>query len=143
MKNFILIAIILLIALSCGTNKNTTNMEKPPVQVGDTISISSDKTEYEILIIEPGFNAWLNSIAQPKGYYSQEYLENRNVFYVNEWNSRVNQRRRYNADLYELPIDYSPNIDYGYDVNYQLYNYFIYFQNRYKQNLLGGRVPPN
>ncbi len=48
-----------------------------------------------------------------------------------------------NPNLYELQIDYQSNIDYGYDVNYKLYNYFVYFQNRYKQNLLGGRIPPN
>ena len=28
-------------------------------------------------------------------------------------------------------------IDYGYDVNYKLYNYFIYFQLTYKQQLTG------
>ncbi|MGB6268563.1 MAG: DUF6146 family protein [Olleya sp.] len=143
MKNLILIAAILLIAFSCGTNKKIATLEKPPAQVGDTITLSSDETEYDIIIIEPGFNAWLNSVAQPKGFYSQQYLENKNIFYVTEWNNRVLQPQRFNTNLYEIQIDYRPNIDYGYDVNYQLYNYFVFFQNRYKQNLLGGRVPPN
>ena len=65
------------------------------------------------------------------------------MFYVTTWNSRVLQPQRFNPNLYEMQIDYKANIDYGYDVNYQLYNYFVYFQNRYKQNLLGGRIPPN
>ncbi|MEZ4968130.1 MAG: DUF6146 family protein [Flavobacteriaceae bacterium] len=107
---------------------------------GDTISIKDDKTEYEIIIIEPGFNLWLQSIAKPEGFYSQSYLENRNRIMVLEWNQRVMQPFRYNPNLYELRIDYDPNIDYGYEVNYKLYNYFIYFQRKYNQRL-GPFVP--
>ncbi|PKG50972.1 MULTISPECIES: DUF6146 family protein [Olleya] len=143
MKNLILIAAILFIAFSCGTNKKTATITKDAAQVGDTITLSSDDSDYEILIIEPGFNAWLASRARPKGFHSQSFLENKNIFYVTQWNTRVMQPQRYNATLYEMQIDYRSNIDYGYDVNYQLYNYFVYFQNRYKQNLLGGRIPTN
>ena len=104
---------------------------------GDTITISSDKTEYEVLIIEPGFNFWLQSTARAKGYYSQTYLENRNQIYVAEWNRRVLQPQIYDTNLYELEINYQPNIDYGYEVNYKMYNYFIYFQRKYNQRLAG------
>ena len=141
MKHLILIVALLLIVFSCATNKKITSKALTNAQVGDTISINSD--DYEILIIEPGFNTWLVSRAKPKGFYSQQYLENKNMFYVTTWNSRVLQPQRFKANLYEMQIDYSANIDYGYDVNYQLYNYFVYFQNRYNQNLLGGRIPPN
>ena len=37
--------------------------------------------------------------------------------------------------LYELRIDYDTRTDYGYEVNYKLYNYFVYFQMKYKQQL--------
>ena len=103
--------------------------------VNDTVEIASDETEYEIIIIEPGFNFWLNSVARPEGYYSQGFLENRNYIWVTEWNSRVLQPQRFSPNLYELQINYIPNIDYGYEVNYKLYNYFIYFQRRYNQRL--------
>ena len=106
----------------------------------DTITIADEKTEYQIIIIEPGFDFWLQSVARPEGYHSQSYLENRNHIYVMEWNSRVSQPFTYNPDLYELHIDYDPNIDYGYEVNYKLYNYFIYFQRKYNQRL-GPFVP--
>ena len=36
-----------------------------------------------------------------------------------------------------MQIDYQAHIDYGYEVNYKLYNYFIYFQIQYKQRLAG------
>lgn len=138
--NFIIILIFAIILISCGSSKESlsiSNAEKKAFEQveGDTITISSDKTEYEIIIIEPGFYTWLNSIAKPEGYYSQSFLENRNYLMVLEWNQRVLQPMRYNPNLYELQIDYSQNIDYGYEVNYKLYNYFIYFQRKYNQRL--------
>lgn len=138
--NFIIILIFAIIFISCGSSKKSlsiSNAEKKAFEQveGDTITISSDKTEYEIIIIEPGFYTWLNSIAKPEGYYSQSFLENRNYLMVLEWNQRVLQPMRYNPNLYELQIDYSRNLDYGYEVNYKLYNYFIYFQRKYNQRL--------
>ena len=106
----------------------------------DTIEIKSDKTEYEIIIIEPGFNFWLQSIAKPEGYYSQSYLETRNRILVSNWNQRVLQPMRFDPNLYQMQIDYEPHIDYGYEVNFKLYNYFIYFQRKYRQRL-GPFVP--
>ncbi|NNE32758.1 MAG: hypothetical protein HKN40_10350 [Winogradskyella sp.] len=103
----------------------------------DTVSISSDETDYEILIIEPGFNVWLESVARPEGYYSQQFLESRNALYVQAWNQRNLQPQTYDPNLYELRIDYDTTTDYGYEVNYKLYNYFIYFQRKYKQQLTG------
>ena len=139
-KIFGLFAIVVLVAGSCGSTKETLAISEEEKmaftqQEGDTIKIASDKTEYEIIIIEPGYNFWLQSIARPEGYYSQSYLENRNNIYVIEWNQRVLQPFRFDPNLYELQIDYSPNIDYGYEVNYKLYNYFIYFQRKYNQRL--------
>ncbi len=107
---------------------------------GDTIRIASDETEYEIIIIEPGFNFWLKSIARPEGYYSQSFLESRNKIYVLNWNQRVLQPRQYDPNLYELQINYDSFTDYGYEVNYKLYNYFLYFQRKYSQQL-GPFVP--
>lgn len=106
----------------------------------DTITIENDSLEYEIIIIDPGFNSWIQSIARPRGFYSQSFLESRNIYYVTEWNRRALQPMRYNPNLYEMQINYQPNIDYGYEVNYQLYNYFIYFQRKYGQRL-GSFVP--
>ncbi|MDL5511807.1 DUF6146 family protein [Arenibacter sp. M-2] len=135
----------LLFLANCSSTKqaiSVTEAEKAAFSQteGDTITIRDEKTEYEIIIIEPGFDLWLQSIAKPKGFYSQSYLENRNRIMVQEWNQRVMQPFRYSPNLYELRIDYDPNIDYGYEVNYKLYNYFIYFQRKYNQRL-GPFVP--
>ena len=139
MKTFVYILVASGLLVGCNTSgtaiKNTNDITN--IHEQDTVRIANDDIEYEIIIIEPGFNSWLVSTAQPKGYYSQQYLEGRNRLYVTEWNSRVLQPHNFNPNLYEMRIDYDPSIDYGYEVNYKLYNYFIYFQLTYKQKLTG------
>lgn len=103
----------------------------------DTIRIANDSLEYEVIIIDPGFNVWLASRAFPRGYLAQTYMENKNNFYITEWNNRVLQPQRFSPNLYEMSIDYDRSIDYGYEVNYLIYNYMIYFQNTYNQKLFG------
>jgi len=123
---------------SCNSTKQTsTPNEEIAVSDQDTVRIANEELEYEIIIIEPGFNVWLVSTARPEGYYSQSFLESRNLLYVAEWNRRVINGTQYDPSLYEMQIDYQQGIDYGYEVNYKLYNYFIYFQRRYKQKLAG------
>lgn len=136
---FVSIAFMLL-SLSCKSTKEAVIVSDEEKAIfnqeeGNSHTIDSEEIEYEITIIDPGFDTWLRSIAKPEGYYSQSYLENRNAIYVTEWNSRVLQPQRYDPNLYELQISYDSSIDYGYDVNYQLYNYFIYFQRKYNQRL--------
>lgn len=124
---------------ACNTNKMVISnaSEGMSVTEQDTVRIANEEIEYEIMIIEPGFNAWLMSIAKPEGYYSQGFLESRNLLYVAEWNRRVLGGTQYDPNLYQMQIDYRFGIDYGYEVNYKLYNYFIYFQRKYKQRLTG------
>lgn len=129
---------LLLCLMGCKTSNTPSLADSETVQsqkLSDTINMRSDDGEYEIIIIEPGFYGWLQSIARPPGYYSQSFLESRNRLLVQEYNLRVLQPMQYNPNLYEMRIDYQPNINYGYDLNYQLYNYFIYFQLQYKQKL--------
>lgn len=134
MKRILYIFSIALVIISCGSYQSTsTNTDNVPEE--DIVRIANDDVEYEITIIEPGFNAWLASIARPEGYYSQSFMESRNNIYVMEWNSRVLQVNRFDPNLYEMRIDYRPNIDYGYEVNYKLYNYFIYFQLTHNERL--------
>lgn len=138
MKNISFISICLgALLVACSGNKKmiTDNSTSSTEAVSDTVSIANEDLEYEIIIIEPGFNQWLNSVARPEGFYSQSFMENRNRLFVIEWNSRVMQSQRFDSNLYEMQIDYQSNIDYGYEVNYKLYNYFLYFQDKYKQRL--------
>lgn len=138
MKKYIFIGLFLALLSSCSTQKNSSSTVVDSIpKNNDTIRIANDVLEYEVIIIEPRFNSWLVSQARPRGYYSESYLESRNKLYVMEWNNRVMQTQQYNTNLYELRIDYDSNIHYGYEVNYLIYNYFIFFQLNYKQQLAG------
>lgn len=131
MKNILYLALALIFVYSCATTKSK-DLEGT-ASTNDTVRIANDSLEYEIIIIEPGFSTFLNSIAKPEGYYSQNYLENKNQFLVTDYNQRVLQSQRYNPDLYPWQIDYDRNTDYGYEVNYKLYNYFVFFSRKYNQ----------
>jgi hypothetical protein len=141
-KNLLPVVIIVLLIISCNTQNNVSSTDTraaATATASDTIRIANEELEYEVIIIDPGFNTWLASRARPRGYYSQQHLENKNRFWVTEWNSRFLQPQRY-GDLYLMQIDYNNNIDYGYEVNYLLYNYLVYFQQTTGQRL-GGIVP--
>lgn len=141
MKKCISILIVLLIIVACSaTSQNIASANTASTsskKISDTVRIANDSLEYEVIIIDNGFSTWLASRAYPRNYYSLQYLENKNYLYVTEWNNRVLQPQRYNPNLYEMSINYRPDIHYGYEVNYLIYNYMIYFQNTYKQKLWG------
>lgn len=139
MKTILLILGLSLTIFSCGPGKKGVKNSSDTVATeNDTIRIANDSLEYEIIIIEPGFDSWLLS-QPPKGHYGQSYLETKNRMFVADYNSRVLQPGRYPRNLYAERINYDPTVDYGYEVNYLLYNYFMYFQDKYNQHLTGGR----
>ncbi len=117
-------------ACSSSPMKNTSNTPKE-----EPVVIANDSLEYEIIIIDPGFTTFLNSIAKPEGFYSQQYLENKNRLYVTTWNYRAQNPLQFNSTVYENVIDYNPNINYGYEVNYKLFNYFEFAQRKYRMSL--------
>jgi hypothetical protein len=139
MKNYIYIAgIILAVIISCTSSKSVVSKSEQTITTqNDTVRIANDELEYEVIIIDPGFNTWLVSRAFPRDYHSQSFMENKNRFWISEWNTRVLQPFRYDPNLYGMNIDYNSNIDYGYEVNYLIYNYLVYFQNTNKQKLFG------
>ena len=141
MKYIILVlSLVFALFVACNTTQNSTAFEDKPKLANDTIRIANKEIEYEVIIIDGGFTSWFNSYAKPKGYYSQSYLEARNNIWVLEWNRRAMLPFQYNPNLYEMNINYQNNTNYGYDVNYMIYNYLVYFQLTNKEKL-GGFVP--
>ncbi|MBV2196610.1 MAG: hypothetical protein KUL78_08930 [Flavobacterium sp.] len=137
---FLLLFALVTILIACTASQDKMSFDDKPKLESDTIRISNEKLEYEVLIFDVGFSSWFNSFAKPRNYYSQSYLESRNRVWVLEWNRRAIQATQYNADMYALSIDYQQNIDYGYEVNYMLYYYLVYFQLTNNQRL-GGFTP--
>lgn len=134
MKKLLYTCILAGIIIGCASTSSKLDTSNTVVNPSDTLRIANDSLEYEILIIEPGFNRWLVT-QPPRGYYEQFWLENRNIFYVTEYNNRVINSTQYGSNIYIQQIDYQRSEDYGYEVNYLLYNWFEYFQERYNQKL--------
>ncbi|MHB0754635.1 DUF6146 family protein [Polaribacter sp. M15] len=135
LTQIIAIFILTLSFWACGSSSTIT---KKVTEKEEPVVIANDSLEYEIIIIDPGFTYFLNAIAQPEGFYAQSYLEARNRAWVITWNQRFQNPSQFNDRIYENRIDYQPNIDYGYEVNYKLFNYFLFAQRKYKMSLGGG-----
>ncbi|MFK5982452.1 MAG: DUF6146 family protein [Flavobacteriaceae bacterium] len=135
MKNLAILLVFFTLFYSCNSNKTAlknNNSETQNSIKNDTIRIANDELEYEIIIFETGFESWL-ATQPPKGHYGINYLENKNRLFVVEYNNRVQQDRT--RQLYEQEINYDPYLHYGLEVNYLLFNYFKFFQQKYKQKL--------
>lgn len=124
MKKYYIFAVLLFIGIACVPKKQVV-VDKNTTK-NDTIRIANKELEYEVIIIDPGFNSWLAGYARPRNYYTQNYMEQRNRTWVSQWNQNVNSGMRPN--LFEMNINYDSSIDYGYEVNYLLFNYLTYFQ---------------
>ncbi|MGO1584525.1 DUF6146 family protein [Mesonia sp.] len=132
MKNIFFLCILLITLYSCSSTSaiNQSHQEVTSQEINDTLN---DSLTYQVIMEEPGFNSWLKK-QQPKSYYELSFLENKNVFFATSYNNRVD-KENYNKDLYPWEINYDPNLTYGLEVNYSLYQYFLYFQEKYKQTL--------
>ena len=123
----IIIAVITLTGCGCSKDGAVTNAD-------DTVRIANDDLEYEVIIIEPGFNQWL-ATRNPRGFNNQSWLETRNNTLVIEYNNRVQDPQKFDPNLYTQQIYYNRSVDYGYEVNYLLWNWFEFFQERNNQKL--------
>lgn len=100
----------------------------------DSLSLKSDSTEYELIIIDPGFEHWL--VTKPTmGFHSNEYYRQKNIQYVSEWNSRYMTPSRHRG-IYATYIDYDPFVEYDIELNYKLFYYFQYFEEKNRVKLL-------
>ncbi len=131
MKAIIFIAITILTLVSCQTkqvsSEKTTSL--PKIEESE-----SDSVEYDLIIFDTKFESFL--LMQPsKEFYSKDYYENWNYQYVTEWNIRHDNPIRF-GDFYQTRIDYEPSIDYGIDLNYKLYYYFLFIEKEYGITLI-------
>jgi hypothetical protein len=129
MNKIIFILFISIAFLACKSQKQAVKGEAPEVKI-ETGTADNDSTEYELVVFDPAYETFLASQPYPKWYYSNEYYRNWNIQYVTEWNYRHDNPSTYGS-FYETRIDYNPNIDYGLDLNYRLYQYFQFIEKEY------------
>ena len=130
MKRLIYAIPLVLMLGACATSGNLNTVDRKGANV---INPDEEEEEYELVIIDPGFNLWATTNQRPIWYYSSWYYAQKNRIYVQAWNERVDQQRFYNSRNYpfEQRINYDPTIDYGIELNYQLFWYFKYIEALY------------
>ncbi len=126
MRSFFIIVITMTVLASCQTQKGITKDSDSRLKIEEA---ESDSTQYELLIFDIKFDSFLVT-QPPMEFYSQDYYETWNIQYVTEWNIRHNNPTRY-GDFYETQIDYFQSIDYGIELNYKLYYYFLFIEKEY------------
>jgi hypothetical protein len=103
----------------------------------DIIHITDHKS-FEVTFNDDQFYGWLKKQI-PKRRYLQSSLEIENLQYSSEWNRRVGNPE-FDSNLYVEQIDYQikPKKHYGIDVNYKLFMYFKFFEEKYEKLLTRG-----
>lgn len=98
---------------------------------------NADSTEYELVVFEPGFDNWFETNRKPLWYYSHNYYKQWNSLYVREWNSRVNEPG--SEQPFDNLIDYNFEVDYGKEIDFELFWYFIFIEDKYNLKLSSSR----
>ena len=133
MKNLLFIVLLSIFTVSCvpqnKVNTDQTNSLKPE---------KNEDGEWELHVLDTQYDYFLNAIAKPMSFYSEEQLKSRNNFLVTEWNSYYYSGKYRN--IIESGIDYNPRENYGLKFEYRLYQVFAYVQWKYglKMNGLSG-----
>ncbi|HPE33266.1 MAG TPA: DUF6146 family protein [Bacteroidales bacterium] len=87
-----------------------------------------DSTEYELIVSDAEFENWLITNSRPVWYHENDYYRFKNRLYVVNWNNRVRQAMY--RPPYDYEIEYDPSVDYGVEVNWKLYWYFKYLEQK-------------
>lgn len=132
MKRFIFFGLALVSIWAC------SGVKKASVPPAAEIEVSADSVEYELVVFDPGFDAYLATRPYSKDFYSDDYYRNWNIRYCTEWNIRHANPLRY-GDFYETAIPYDAHVDYGLDFNFKLYHYFQFIDEKYGIVLISRR----
>lgn len=124
MKNLIHFIFVALLLGACSTQ---TAFRKPvPMHDEAKTEMAKDSTEYELLILDIGFESWFATRNHISTAHSNTYYKNWNQLYVSEWNQLYLQGN----PCFENYIEYDPFEDYGLEINYKLYNYFQFVEEK-------------
>lgn len=120
--------IIATVIAACGSTQTR------PTPHGSNMVIEKDSDEeYELIIMDPGFDRWFVANRVPISQHDLSFYENKNLQYVVAWNDLVNQQARFPSGDFPFTnrIEYNPSTDYGLELNYKLYHYFRYIESKY------------
>lgn len=124
------IVLVSVFLLSCGTRQLASGSgsgSQPDTLRFEALSSDNDSIEYELLILDHGFDAWYMATSLSPGFYVQSYLENWNMQLSIQWNNVISTRGQGRCTP-ETYLAYDSRIDYGLELNHKLFYYFRYVQ---------------
>ena len=130
--SIVIISFLTVIITSCGSKNNQNTYSD--YKTLDFETVSSDSIEYQIIIDDIGYESFL-MMQKPIDFYSKKYYENWNRYYVVDWNSKVQSSIYHSSryqDVFDIYINYDYTVDYGTEVNYKLYYYFLFIESKYR-----------
>ncbi len=127
MKRIFWILSITLFVWACSGPKGTVKVEK-----NDKV-VENDSLEYGLETFDAKFDTWYAMHKSPATSRSQEYYEHWNWLYVQAWNARSTGRQ---SSFFEPIVGYQQNVDYGFDLNHELFYYFQYVENVLKIQIM-------
>jgi len=127
MSRSILIGILALILWTCSPVKEASKTSAVMTQS------SLDSTEYDIIIIDPGFDQWYLLNYSPSKDRLNDYYRIKNLIAVGNWNEYYRSGRYIN--IIDSYLDYRPEVEYGIELNRKLFWYFKYLKSKYRIRL--------
>lgn len=130
-----LIIFLFALALSAGAHafQSDVYQTKVPAKPDSVAITKGDSTEYELIVFDPGFHNWFISNQKPVWFHENEYYRTKNSLYTTYWNIRVLENMH--RPPYDFEIVYDPTVDYGIEVNWQLFWYYKYLEQKYNIRL--------
>ena len=131
MKQIIFWLAIIFFIAACSTQKGVVK-----VKSNDKESVVEDSLEYNLETFDVKFETWYQLHNSPALYRSQQYYENWNRQYVSAWNYNAMSARR--NSFFEPIIGYEFTVDYGFELNHELFYYFQYVEHVLKIQIMPG-----
>lgn len=136
MKKILILIAAVSLMIACSGPKGTVKIEPSGSKIAQNGSvIKNDSLEYELVVLDPGFESWYLLQDSPANYRSQQYYEGWNFQYVTAWNSLATLPGR--RSFFQTIIGYEPNVDYGFKLNHKLFYYFQYVEHVLNIPILG------
>lgn len=113
-----LLASILLFFGCATSNRMLTTTDE------NLIDIAENDEEYELVVLDPGFDSWFATTWSPSKDRLESYYSYWNQRYVTAWNYKAT--RAHTSRNFDTIIGYEPTVDYGIELERKLYYYFRY-----------------
>jgi hypothetical protein len=122
---------ILIIVVACSTQKGAVISEQDSDE-----KVVEDSLEYGIETFDHKFKTWYTMHNNSSQYRSQDYYESWNRQYISAWNSKAMGSGK--NSFFEPIVGFDSGVDYGFELNHELFHYFQYVENVLKIKIMSG-----